>query len=158
MIYAGTGHRPPRLGLNYSLKHRELLTDFLTRELLSIRPSKIISGMAQGFDQCLAEAALNLNIPFIAAVPFHGHPDKWPKDSKELYYNLLNQAEEVRILSDLYSNSAFTKRDRFMIDNADSVIAMYDGVSLGGTAYTVDYALKQKKNVINVWDNWLKFR
>lgn len=35
-----------------------------------------------------------------------------------------------------------------MVDNADLVIAVYDGSSSGGTAYTVDYARKQGKKII----------
>ena len=36
-----------------------------------------------------------------------------------------------------------------MVDNADVVVCAFNGKS-GGTAYTVDYALKQNKIVIQI--------
>lgn len=35
-----------------------------------------------------------------------------------------------------------------MVDNSDILLAVYDGNSKGGTAYTVEYARKQGKQVI----------
>ena len=48
MIIAGTGHRPPRLGLDYTAVSNQLMVDFLITEIesLEFKPEKIISGMA----------------------------------------------------------------------------------------------------------------
>jgi uncharacterized phage-like protein YoqJ len=36
-----------------------------------------------------------------------------------------------------------------MVDNSEYLIAVYDGSKKGGTAYTVEYALKkERKNII----------
>ena len=40
------------------------------------------------------------------------------------------------------------ERNRFMADNSDVLIAVYDGSEKGGTAYTVNYAKKKGLDVI----------
>ena len=157
MIYAGTGHRPPRLGLSYTSEDEWLLRNFITNELEKIRPKPtiIISGMAQGFDMCLAEAAIALKIPFWAYIPFESQPWKWPKKAQERYQALLDKAAKVDIISTGgYENSKFHKRDKAMVDSAEKVIALYDSVPKGGTALTVKYASEKGKDVINLWKSW----
>lgn len=35
-----------------------------------------------------------------------------------------------------------------MVDHADRIIAVYNGCGRGGTAYTIDYAKRQGKEVV----------
>ena len=157
MIIAGTGHRPPRLGLKYTSEDEWFLRNFISNELEQIRPKPtiIISGMAQGFDICLAEAALGLKIPFWAYIPFAGQESKWPKKAQERYNNLLNKAAKVDIISGGgYENWKFHKRDKAMVDSAEKVVSLYDGVPKGGTSITIKYAQEKNKEVINLWSEW----
>ena len=39
------------------------------------------------------------------------------------------------------------KRNRYMVDNSDLVLAVWNGEKRGGTWYTIDYALKKGKPV-----------
>lgn len=48
-----------------------------------------------------------------------------------------------------YSKDCFFARNRYMVDKADVIVCAYDGQS-GGTAYTVNYALKQNKIVVQI--------
>lgn len=43
-------------------------------------------------------------------------------------------------------------RNRLIVDSADLIVCMYNGGNKGGTAYTVSYALKQKKPVKNIYE------
>ena len=53
------------------------------------------------------------------------------------------------MVSEHYSSDCFFARNRYMVDKADVVVCAYDGQS-GGTAYTVNYALKKGKIVIQI--------
>ena len=53
------------------------------------------------------------------------------------------------ITSEQYNRGCFFTRNRYMVDKADVVVCAFNGKS-GGTAYTVDYALKQNKIVIQI--------
>lgn len=40
------------------------------------------------------------------------------------------------------------RRNRWLIDHANFVLAVYNGLPKGGTAYTVNYAYEKKRAVI----------
>lgn len=50
MIVAATGHRPNKLG-GYAHWDAERAIDLAMRYLTLLKPSRVISGMAQGWDQ-----------------------------------------------------------------------------------------------------------
>lgn len=160
MIIAGTGHRPKRLGLSFSLKDEELLTNFIIEEIQKIKPlpTTIISGMAQGFDMALANATIKLKKDLWAYVPFLGQEIKWPQLAQERYNDLLKKAAKVDIISGGgYENWKFHKRDKAMVDSAEKMIALYDNVPKGGTAGTIKYAHEKGKGVINLWSIWTQY-
>ena len=158
MILAGTGHRPPRLNLGYDLASRKLLRDFVCGHLIALKPSKVISGGAQGFDQALAEAALELGIPLVVAAPFEGQEKKWPAEAQRIYRDILSKATVEIVCEGGYAGWKFIKRDQWMILNSNSVIALWDGTKSGGTWETVAFAQKLGREIICVWDEWLAFR
>jgi len=153
MIYAATGHRPDKLG-GYSLDAREDLISFA----INILPKgTFITGIALGWDQAVAEACLRTNQPYIAAVPFLGQEDTWPSNSIRQYRRLLDNAEEVHYINPPgYAAWKMQKRNQWMVDRADAVLALWNG-SPGGTANCVAYALSAEKSVSNVWTRYLKY-
>lgn len=100
--------------------------------------------MALGTDQWAAWAAMELNIPFIAAVPFEGQESKWPKESQQKFKILLDSAAEVVIVSPGgYAPEKMHLRDRWMVDNSDQLLGVWNGQEYGGTFGTIRYAQKQ---------------
>ena len=94
-----------------------------------------ISGVACGFDTWVAEKILqrqkeNKKITLECVIPFPGQADSWEKADQKRRYNILTAADKAVITSEQY-NRAFNGKS-------------------GGTAYTVDYALKQNKIVIQI--------
>lgn len=69
-----TGHRPPGLGCSYDIPNPtyEKVYAALQAKFHELAPEKIISGMALGTDSWAAWAAMELGIPFIAAILFEG--------------------------------------------------------------------------------------
>ena len=117
-----TGHRlGSRLG-GYGKDVYSKLLNVSTNYLLSgYKPNKVITGMALGFDQSIADACIILGIPFVAAIPFMGQEEKWPKESKDKYYKLLSYADDIVYVSGGYSGSVMQKRNEWMVDNSDMV-------------------------------------
>lgn len=150
LIVAATGHRPkslPRTGYNLAP-----LIALAKSWLASRAPSVVISGMALGWDQAVAYAALDLGIPVHAYIPFIGQADAWPKHSIEAYTVLLGRCAERVVVSDGgYEVWKMQKRNEAMVDACDTVLALWNGEP-GGTGNCVAYAEKQGKIVENLYE------
>lgn len=144
MRIAFTGHRPNKLdGYNDRCGDFE---DFRVRaallaELQRLAPTHAISGMAQGVDQIAALCCLNLGIPFTAAIPFVGQELVWPKRAQLLYRVILAMTPHKHVVCgpEVDTVAALGLRNEWMVDNADHLLAVWDG-SRGGTANCVKYA------------------
>lgn len=145
-----TGHRPKSLDNDYTYKSEQwqYIRSELTETFEKMNPDKIITGMALGVDTVAAEVAMTLNIPFIAAVPFPGQADAWTPEQKDHYGTLLSYAEEVHTLDKgPYHPMLMQKRNEWMVDRADIVVAVWTGFK-GGTRNCIEYALR---NQVPVW-------
>ena len=137
MILIVTGHRPERLK-----GQEQLIRKWAEEQLMQLQPSVLYNGMAQGVDQIVAIAAKNLNIPIICCYPFPRksyHPiEKWIMKNNQVIY-----------LAPAYSKQSYWIRDKYMVNHADVILAVWDGKAGGGTFITRNYALKQNKEVID---------
>lgn len=153
-VIAATGHRPDKLGGYNKLVDRNILI-VATMHLKLNMPRVVISGMALGWDQAVAEAAINLKIPFVAALPFAGQEGKWPGIAKKRYRDLLQQAERVDVVSPGYfEHWKMQKRNEWMVDHCTELMALWDGSYHGGTAHCLDYATRRGVPFVNLWDNY----
>jgi len=161
MILAVTGHRPPKLGgYGRLVNHRlakfafEVLTSMTERNTVE----RVLTGMTLGWDQAIAHACIQQHVYFIAVVPFHGQEKAWPPASQETYKAILDRADQVVVTAngDDYGAWKMHHRNRWLVDHADLLVALWDG-SEGGTASCVQYAEKKGLPIVNVWDRWLEF-
>lgn len=153
MIVAGTGHRPNKLG-GFNNKAFLKLVKIAEDWIHTNKPEKIISGMAQGWDQALAQAAVNCGIPFIAALPFKGQEIRWSQKSQRYYNRLLSKAEQIVYVCDEgYEAYKMQLRNEWMVDNSNLVLAMWDGTT-GGTLNCLKYAYANQIKVINLYETW----
>lgn len=149
MIVSFTGHRPNKLG-GYQTPNPTYtyIIQELNNVLLKIKPDKAISGMALGWDQWAAQVCIDLQIPFIAAIPFVGQEKIWPQSSKDIYNSLLRKAiEQVIVCEGGYAAWKMQKRNEWMVDRSELVIACFDGTN-GGTANCISYAKEKNKELI----------
>lgn len=155
MVICLTGHRPKKM-FGYDLNHPGYikLKNFLKDILVKYNCTEALSGMALGCDQVFAMAALELKkegyqIKLHCVIPFRGYDKKWPQSSKDLYRKICNQADEITVVdpSTDYKPYLMQKRNQYMVDHADMVIAIWDG-SVSGTKNCVDYANKKRKDII----------
>lgn len=153
MIYAGSGHRPHKLG-GYGIRTEMKVVTLASKFLLHARPERIIVGMAQGWDMGLAQAAINYGIPFDAYIPFLGQDQVWPQATRLYYAELLKKARLVKVCSEgSYSSKAMTHRNKCMVDDCDKLATLWDG-SAGGTSNAVAYAELIGKPYINLWSQY----
>lgn len=165
MIIAGTGHRPDKLIRKdikpYTREQHFLIVKLCENYLQKLGTTKCISGMALGFDQAFAHAAIRLNIPLIAAVPFKGQEKIWRPESQKFWKGLIAYAEqngEVHYLADGYSAQALMNRNRWMVDNCDQLLACYNNVGQSGTASCIRYADLKGKKVTNIWQDFISYQ
>ena len=140
-----SGHRqlPPAFNENALY---DKLEEFILRGC-----GKFYCGMAQGFDltalKCLVDLKRKYRFEIEACIPYPGHESRFPYAEKELFYELLEWCDQKTVLFPSYRNGCFLVRNRYMVDNSDVLLA-YCQKATGGTAYTVDYALKTRKPTI----------
>lgn len=154
---AVTGHRPDKLG-GYDSTTFDQLRYFAEHLIELFEPTLVIVGMAQGWDQAMASAALLRKVPFHAYVPFTGQESVWPEDAQKRYKALLGRAAEVKIISPgEYAAWKMQARNEAIVDaltgDDDYLVALYSGAP-GGTANCVDYAQQRGVLVVNVYNRW----
>jgi uncharacterized phage-like protein YoqJ len=149
LIVAFTGHRPDKLGGYHPNPLANNIKSAIADKLLDLEPEKVISGMALGVDQWAAKAAHLLSIPFIAAIPFEGQELAWPAQSQEVYRELIELADEVVTVCDGgYAAWKMQKRNEFLVDHCDVLLAVWNGDFSGGTANCVRYAHQQGRLIL----------
>lgn len=158
MTCAFTGHRPSSFHFGYDEEHldcRKLKLTMLSQisALINNGVTTFLTGMALGVDMWGAEIVLALKeqhtgLRLIAALPCETQANKWSVEQRERYFNILARCDETVYVSRHYTRDCMFKRNRWLIDHASFVLAVYNGASKGGTAYTVRYAYTQNRAVI----------
>lgn len=153
-ICAFTGYRPEKFsfGDNEAAPRCEQLKQKLFCEILRMTRdgvSVFMSGMARGTDLWAAEAVLQIQnvkssqkIELWAIIPYDRQPLAWNAKERARYQLILEQAAHVEYISHDYYNGCLQKRNRYMVDHATHLLAVYDGQP-GGTASTIRYARKK---------------
>jgi uncharacterized phage-like protein YoqJ len=154
-----TGYRTKKL--NQSLYDSSLTVDglfdcmkSLMTEMLDNGFSTFRCGMAIGADLMFARAALELRekyksslVRFIAVIPCLNHDQNWTESDRTLCREITGRADEVILVSNShYFNGCMAKRNRYLVDNCDELLAIYDGQT-GGTMQTINYAKGKGKKI-----------
>jgi uncharacterized phage-like protein YoqJ len=139
-----SGHRPNRLGgfdVNnpVALWVRDRLRGAIERAVARGIVT-FVSGGALGVDQWAADIVIELRreqekrspighrtIELIIARPFPSQPKRWPTEARRHYEKILQQADRiVETSNDPYAARKIQKRNEWMVDNTDAVIAVWD--------------------------------
>ena len=147
---AFTGHRPNSFPWKYDETARDcvLLKKVLAGQIDALVGEGVtewLSGMALGTDLWGAEIVLSLKkknpaLRLHCILPCEGQEVKWPKAEQERYRSILRQAEEVVYVSRAYHSDCMLERNRYMVDRASILLAVYNGTRRSGTGMTVNYA------------------
>ena len=157
-----TGHRPnkfPWKSENDSRckKFKERLLQEI-EDLIKQGFDYFYCGMALGVDLYCAECLIALKDKYEfsieCAIPCKGQTKYWSLKDKFRYKKVLDVASKITILSEHYFPYVMLNRNRYMVDNSELVLAVWDGKAQGGTYFTVNYAREKevKVKIININD------
>ena len=180
-----TGHRPNKLGgYQWGNKIQKEVSKEIEKVILEIiektKEKEIVfySGGAIGVDQIAFEVVDGLKevIWFIdeditiknnIAIPFKDQDRLWRINDKERYKSQKKRADNVIYVDTekgyevsgteegKYDARKMQKRNEYMVDNSDILIAVFDG-SKSGTKNCIDYAKKHNKEIIIIDLNKIK--
>jgi uncharacterized phage-like protein YoqJ len=155
LTLAVTGHRPDKLG-GYSEEVNWRLIKLAEFLIATAKPAKVITGMALGWDQAVAYAAIRAKVYTIAAIPFAGQESKWPSASQARYRTILAKCNERVVVSPGdFAGWKMQARNAWMVDRCDALGALWNGTE-GGTYNCLEYAEKQEDpvTIFNLWKLW----
>ena len=98
-------------------------------------PARILAKYAKQFP------ALEL----IAVIPYRKRLDSLNKKTRTR--ELLEACADVVVIQEKYLPSVYSHRNRYMVEHSDRVIAVYDGRETGGTAKTIRFTHRMKKEL-----------
>lgn len=115
-----------------------------------------LCGMAQGSDLILAELICMIKkTPSFAdkkiflecVLPYTEHGSKLSNFFTDKHRNALSMSDKTTIICPRYRPECFMLRNEYMVNNCDTVFAIYDGKK-GGTKNTFEYSVKKGKKII----------
>jgi len=156
---AFTGYRPQKMPWGFDEEDprcadfKKRLKDMILVMILE-GYRHFISGAAMGTDLWGAEFVLEFkkefpDVTLEMAIPFEGQADRWSEEYRLRREEIMDAADRITMISQSYTKHCMFDRNRYMVENADAIIAAYDGQE-GGTRMTVDYAHRMSVPVVVV--------
>lgn len=134
-------------------QHMDRVVDSLIKDH---QVDHFISGLAIGVDMLGVESVAYVRtfakgkvITLIGAMPFPSQSSRWPQPTRDHWNDVCQLCNEVvSVSTDPYHPSKMQIRNEWMVDRADYVIAVWDGISTGGTQNCMNYAKSKSKPVL----------
>lgn len=109
---------------------------------------RFLSGFADGTDLLFASIISEKknehpDIRLEAVIPYRGRL----KTKNSDFQNLLKYCDRITVVSGDYTPSCYMRRNRYIVDESQLVIAVYDGRNRGGTWATIKYADSLQRNL-----------
>ncbi len=153
-----TGHRPHKFPWRYDEADKRCiaLKSALTEQITALAEAGVTdfySGGADGVDCWAALIVLELRkknpmLKLHCILPHEGQADKWSDSAQERYHSILAQADSVEYVSHDYYDGCMIDRNHWLVESADLLLAVYNGVRRCGTGATVNYARKLDRKII----------
>ncbi|MGH9281454.1 MAG: ribonuclease H family protein [Acidimicrobiales bacterium] len=136
-LLVAAGLRPPGLG-GYGPNQ---VADRVRVKLAEVLEAKhtlhpdlvVLTGMGLGAEQLAAEAALEVNVPYVAVLAFPGQEAPWPADVKDRFRHLIDKAHAEVLLQaneptgKQAAAGALARRDAWMARNGAEAVVVWDG-------------------------------
>ena len=129
-----TGHREHKLiENNYDLDWIKDSIEQILIDLIEYKPL-CYSGMASGVDLYFCSFCKDLDIPYIACIPFEEQADSMSGLLRCVREELISGAKEIKYV-----------KNSWMVGNCDTAIVVFDG-NKGGTANVFQQLIEKKIN------------
>ncbi len=153
-----TGHRPNKLFFKYdenSAEFFEFKQKLYNKIVNAINNGyrKFYSGMAMGVDIIAFEILLKLkntypDIYLVGVMPNKNQCYYWSNDWILRHANIRQNCDSLIVINHSDNiKGGYHRRNRYLVDNSNLVIAVFNGDHKSGTGYTVRYAQKQDKAI-----------
>ena len=153
-----SGHRPRKFPWKYDetdsrcVALKAVLAEQI-RLLADAGVTQFLSGMAEATDTWSALSVLALReqnpaLKLHCILPCKEQADKWTASARDLYHAILEQADSIVYVSREYHKNCMLDRNRFLVEHAAVLLAVYNGEQRGGTAATIRYAQKMGREII----------
>jgi uncharacterized phage-like protein YoqJ len=149
MILGTSGHRS--LGeASFPKSSFNAIYDKTKSIIQELKPSRILTGFAIGYDLMVADLCVEMQIPFIACLPFNGQEAYWSVYDRKHYNDLLAKADKIEVINrGSFASWKYQARNVWIVDNSDKMLVCYSGVA-SGTKNCYDYAVKKNKEIIRI--------
>ena len=157
MICCVTGHRPKGFPFPYDIDNEYFNTyldvlDDIVEDLMYEGYTHFISGMADGVGLDFASIIVGISnrfegIVLESALPYPLRTTSKESESDEIRHFLVNASQKITVVSPQYFKGCMQKRNRYMVDKSDLVLAVWNGEERGGTWDTISYARKKGKPI-----------
>jgi predicted Rossmann fold nucleotide-binding protein DprA/Smf involved in DNA uptake len=137
-----TGHR--------KILDKQWLYDAFVQAFRETGTTYVFQGMAEGADQIAALAAIDEEIPYACVRPWNKHSPHGDKNQIQMILDLAESIVTIVPVDKYPGIQSFIKRNRYMVDNADILIASWDGRPNGGTWQTLYYATRNNKRIYRI--------
>ena len=149
---AVTGHRAFDDAAAEHIRSRVVL---LLETLSAAGPVRVVTNLAEGADQLVAEAAVQRRLPLEVIVPAAGYAESLPEPDQRRFTELRTAAASVRTLDHpAPSPAAYRGAGLAMLAEADLLLAIWDGGAArgtGGSAEVVAHARELGLPVEVIW-------
>lgn len=143
---ACTGHRTERLrGKEEVVKEwiKDVVGHFAT---YCYEDVMLLCGGAEGTDEIFGQMVFDKTIPPVRLALYLPCRDY---RAKELAY--FNEELSSKVWAyESWRRGADNRRDRMMVDDCDVLLAVWDGLEVGGTWKTIEYARKKNKIIMYI--------
>ena len=161
MSIAFTGHRPESLpfGTNEGSEDYRKIKTLLQREIKHWADrghDTFYEGVARGMDIIFGELVLLAKkegypqLKLVGVIPHEEQAARWSEAWRNRYFDLMANSDDEVLISHQYTKDCYHSRNRYMVDHAQVLIAVYNGSDKGGTAYTVNYARALGRTIVVV--------
>ena len=84
-----------------------------------------------------------------AVIPCPTQADAWPEGERIRYQALVRACDYETLVSKHYTSDCMQRRNRYLVDHASLLIAVYDGTA-GGTQYNIQYAMRRGLDIVDL--------
>lgn len=152
-----TGHRPEKLPWRDNEQEPRCL-ELKTRLAQAVEDAyeagmrHFMCGMALGADFYFCDAVLSLRqrrpgVTLEACIPCEEQAARWRERDRQRYFELVRRCDQETLVQRHYDRGCMLRRNRYMVQRSSKLIAVYNGM-LGGTMYTIQYAMKRNLEVV----------
>ena len=112
--------------------------------------------MAWGFDLAAGEVVMELkqvyhDVELVAVVPYEGFYRLFHAEDAVRYKRVADAADEVVVVSENEGKVTYRLRNDYLVENSSIVVAWFNGVPRGGTAYTLRQARRKGVLIENLF-------